>query len=86
MHSASMKHDNSEIRLVVFDLGRVLIRICNGWTEAARRAQIEAPWKELDPAASAALHEIACQGEIGKQSAPRVHSGDYSRFCCYISR
>jgi len=33
----------SEISLVIFDLGRVLIRICNNWREAAALAGIEIP-------------------------------------------
>src|SRR5665213_2895953 len=54
-----------EIRLIVFDLGRVLIRICNDWTEACRRAGVEVPREKLDAAADAILHEVARRNDIG---------------------
>lgn len=66
MSTPAMKQDTPEIRLVVFDLGRVLIRICNNWMEAAQRARVDAPFEALDAAAMAALHKIVCQSEIGK--------------------
>ena len=39
------------IRLVVFDLGRVLLRICNGWDDACRRAGVNIQIDQLDPSA-----------------------------------
>ena len=54
-----------EIRLVIFDLGRVLMRICNDWEEACRRAGINVPRVKLDAAAQGSLHEIACRSDIG---------------------
>ena len=61
-----MRSDTPEIRLVVFDLGRVLMRICNDWVEACRRAQIEVPQEQLDPEAEAVLHEIARRNDVGE--------------------
>ena len=53
------------IRLVVFDLGRVLIRICRDWAEACQRVGIDVPVGELGAEAHAALHETACRNDVG---------------------
>ena len=55
----------SDIRLVVFDLGRVLVRICNGWQHACEVAGVRPP-REPGPAAVAALHELVCRVEVGE--------------------
>jgi putative hydrolase of the HAD superfamily len=56
----------SPIQLVVFDLGRVLIRSCDGWQHACEVAGLAQPAGELSDAARAALFEIAIQSEIGQ--------------------
>jgi putative hydrolase of the HAD superfamily len=53
------------IDLVVFDLGRVLIRICDGWRHACEVAGVAAPAGELSPAAQAALERAVCASEVG---------------------
>lgn len=53
---------------VVFDLGRVLIRICDGWRHACERAGIAAPTGALDSTADAALMEFVKLNEVGRLS------------------
>ena len=38
----------SQIRLVVFDLGRVLVKICDNWQHAAQVAKLPAPLPKFD--------------------------------------
>jgi putative hydrolase of the HAD superfamily len=54
------------VQLVVFDLGRVLIRICDGWAHACDVAGVAPPARELSPAQQAALHEAVCRSEVGE--------------------
>jgi putative hydrolase of the HAD superfamily len=56
---------NSDIRLVVFDLGRVLVRICDGWQHACRVAGVPVVREELDADAQARLHALVCRAEVG---------------------
>ncbi len=56
----------NDVRLVVFDLGRVLIRICDDWKHACAVAGVPAPGIELSDAATAALHEAVCAAEVGR--------------------
>ena len=53
------------IQLVVFDLGRVLVRICDDWLHACRVAGVTAPSGAIDAAAGARLHELVCRVEVG---------------------
>ena len=59
-------HAHSNIRLVVFDIGRVLLRICDGWSDAAHRAGIEMQMPALDERQSAILHNALEQIDIGR--------------------
>lgn len=52
-------------RLVCFDLGRVLIRICDNWQHGCRMAGVPVPG-ELDAGRRAALHEAVCRNEVGE--------------------
>jgi FMN phosphatase YigB (HAD superfamily) len=54
-----------DIQLVVFDLGRVLVRICNGWHHACEVAGVR-PAREPDAATAAELHDLVCQVEVGQ--------------------
>ena len=54
----------SDVRLVVFDLGRVLIRICDGWRHACDVAGVTGV-REPDARAAAALHDLVCRVEVG---------------------
>ena len=57
----------SEIRLVVFDLGRVLVRICDGWQHACAVAGVTgAPTGELSAEAYAGVHTAMCAHEVGE--------------------
>lgn len=49
-----------------FDLGRVLVRICDGWQHACRTGGIAVPGGEPDPAATARLHELVCLSDTGR--------------------
>lgn len=54
------------VRLVAFDLGDVLVRICRGWAHACEVAGVPAPRRELDDATRAALHDCVCRNETGE--------------------
>jgi putative hydrolase of the HAD superfamily len=57
----------SDIRLVVFDLGRVLCRICDGWQHACNVAGVKgAPTGELSREAYQAIHTAMCAHEVGE--------------------
>jgi HAD superfamily hydrolase (TIGR01509 family) len=56
----------TDIRLIVFDLGRVLVRICENWRHAFEVAQIEVGSVEIDDARRAALRELVFANESGR--------------------
>jgi putative hydrolase of the HAD superfamily len=62
--------DNSTIQLVCFDLGRVLIRICDNWKHACERAGITVPTREID---NAAIMDVVIRNETGRL--------DHAGFC-----
>jgi HAD superfamily hydrolase (TIGR01509 family) len=51
--------------LICFDLGRVLIRICDNWRHACEIARVPTPSRELNDAAKAQLHDLVCRSERG---------------------
>jgi len=51
--------------LIVFDLGRVLIRICDDWRHACEVAGVPAPRGEMTADQRRALHEAVCRSETG---------------------
>jgi glucose-1-phosphatase len=57
-----------DIQLVVFDLGRVLVRICRDWRHACEVARVPAPAGELAPDTWATLHDLVCRVEVGQIS------------------
>lgn len=59
-------------RLVVFDLGRVLVRICDGWQHAFEVAGVALP-REIDAGIKARLLERVMRIEVG--------DGDVVAFC-----
>lgn len=61
------------ISLVVFDLGRVLVRICDGWEHACRVAGVPWPEGRYTPERRAAMHPALHRLEIGQ--------GDVVEFC-----
>ena len=56
------------IELVVFDLGRVLVRICNDWVHACATAGVKLELDKLDPAALFQLRELVHQVEVNAVS------------------
>lgn len=58
----------SDIQLVVFDLGRVVVRICDGWRHACEVAGVRAPARGPDPASMAALQDLICRVEVADMS------------------
>jgi putative hydrolase of the HAD superfamily len=54
------------IRLAVFDLGRVLVPICDNWQHAATVARIPVPLPKLDDDARATLRTHVHDNECGK--------------------
>ena len=55
----------SHVQLVVFDLGRVLVRICNGWVHACDVAGVR-PTRRPDGATMATLHDLVCRVEVAE--------------------
>jgi putative hydrolase of the HAD superfamily len=55
----------SSIRLVIFDLGRVLIRICDDWLHAAEVAGFAGKLPTADAATKAVMNELVTLHEIG---------------------
>ncbi len=53
------------VELIIFDLGRVLIRLCDGWQHACELAGLDRPG-EIDPANEAKLMEIVLASEVGE--------------------
>ena len=56
----------SSIRLVCFDLGRVLIRICDNWQHACRVAGVPVPEYPLPAEVRAQLHGAVAEYEAGR--------------------
>ncbi|HEY8747897.1 MAG TPA: HAD-IA family hydrolase [Tepidisphaeraceae bacterium] len=54
----------SAIKLVVFDLGRVLVRICEDWTQACASAGIAVEAQNLGPADLLRLRDLIHQVEV----------------------
>jgi putative hydrolase of the HAD superfamily len=54
------------IELVCFDLGRVLVRICDGWQQACDVAGVPRPCNDLSPAARAQMMALISRIEIGE--------------------
>jgi putative hydrolase of the HAD superfamily len=58
-----MAHD---IGLVVFDLGRVLVRICRDWQHACEVAGLAPPPEERVAANRARVHDAICRVEVAQ--------------------
>jgi len=57
----------SDVQLVVFDLGRVLCRICDGWQHACKVAGVTAtPTGDISREAYQAIHAAMCAHEVGE--------------------
>ena len=65
-------------RLVVFDLGRVLIRICDGWQHAFELAGVPLSVEAMDASVRADLHAGVCRIEAGE--------GDVTEFCQEVAQ
>jgi HAD superfamily hydrolase (TIGR01509 family) len=64
-------------KLVVFDLGRVLVRICDGWQHAFERAGVTLAPDAIDPATRERLLESVKQIEVGQ--------GEVAAFCVEVA-
>ena len=69
---------SSDIRLIVFDLGRVLVRICDSWDHACAVARLPVKLRPRDAALKAALHEPTALMETGRI--------DTAEFCRRVAR
>jgi putative hydrolase of the HAD superfamily len=58
-----MAHD---VGLVVFDLGRVLVRICRDWRQACEVAGLTPPPEERVVANRARVHDAVCRVEVAR--------------------
>lgn len=54
-----------EVGLVVFDLGRVLVRICRDWRHACEVAGLPPPPEERVDANRPRVHDAVCRVEVG---------------------
>jgi glucose-1-phosphatase len=63
-----------DIELVIFDLGRVLIKICDGWQHACEVAGIPRPG-DIDATCQQKLMEFVQQHEVGNIDFARFTSG-----------
>jgi glucose-1-phosphatase len=54
------------IRLVCFDLGRVLVRLCDNWRHACELAGLPAPPAKFDPAVRAKLEQLISLSDTGR--------------------
>lgn len=61
----------SDIQLVIFDLGRVLVRICRDWQHACQCAGFD--WSAIPAARRAGLSEVLHRAEIGQISAEELY-------------
>lgn len=62
----TMTAHQMNIDLIVFDLGRVLIRICDNWRHACEVARVPSRVKELAPDEKAKLRELVVLAETGR--------------------
>lgn len=61
-----MDSDRPGIQLVCFDLGRVLVRICDGWQHACQMAGLPVPEGQIAPEAMLKLGAIAHSSDTGE--------------------
>lgn len=78
--SAVQEPGLSEIQLVVFDLGRVLVRICRDWQHACECAGFD--WSSIAPERRAGLSQVLHRAEIGQISADEVYREAAVLFKC----
>jgi FMN phosphatase YigB (HAD superfamily) len=55
---------DAAVRMICFDLGRVLIQLCDGWHHACEVAGVPSP-PPFDDEQRAALHNLVCVSETG---------------------
>lgn len=68
--SVSSVSSATSIDLVVFDLGRVLVRLCDGWGHACVVAHVPVPTAADDPAMTRRIVEASNQHEHGRIDTP----------------
>jgi FMN phosphatase YigB (HAD superfamily) len=57
---------SNEVGLVCFDLGRVLVRICDDWRQACRIAGVTPRSDAFEPGKRARFHDAVCRVEVGE--------------------
>jgi len=62
--------ENGPVRLACFDLGRVLLRICDDWGHACELAGVPPPSADIHGACLVKLHEAVCGAEVGELDLP----------------
>jgi HAD superfamily hydrolase (TIGR01509 family) len=68
--ASSSRAPSSPVQLVVFDLGRVLVRICRDWQQACECAGIRSFNREVSDADVARLTKIAHRYDVGELASP----------------
>src|SRR5688572_18634147 len=69
---------SNDVRLIVFDLGRVLVRICDSWDHACAVARLPVKLPPRDATVKPALHEATALMETGRI--------DTAEFCRRVAR
>jgi putative hydrolase of the HAD superfamily len=70
--SKGPEQGSSDIQLVVFDLGRVLVRICRDWQHACECAGFD--WSAVDSGRRLALREVLHRAEVGEIGAEAFYA------------
>ncbi len=65
-HEQRLAGVNSSIKLIVFDLGHVLVRTCNGWQHACEVAGLPYRLPPREQLIKGPLHDAVCEMEIGQ--------------------
>lgn len=68
---------DAPVRVVCFDLGGVVVRICRDWDEACRRARVDVrePDRFHEPALKAARRELVGAYQIGRVACDAFFAG-----------
>jgi FMN phosphatase YigB (HAD superfamily) len=59
-----------DVQLVCFDLGGVLMRLCEGWNHACTVAGVPQPTRKLDGALRTKIAEVIARSDLGELDLP----------------
>jgi len=68
----AVPQNHSDIQLVVFDLGRVLVRICDDLAQACALVGVDVPRERLTPDVLLKLRDVAHRAEVGGLNADQL--------------